>query len=77
MALLEWQRKAEFSADRAAVLVTQNAESVFSALFKLTGGSPKIYEQMDREEYLKQADEFDSLDQGRLNRWYKSMLRKR
>ncbi len=74
MALLEWQRKAEYSCDRAAVLVTQNAETVFSALFKLTGGSPKIFEQMDREEYLKQADEFDGLDQGRLNRWYKGAL---
>jgi Zn-dependent protease with chaperone function len=74
MALLEWQRKAEFSADRAAVLVTQNPETVFSTLFKLTGGSPGIYAQMDREEYLKQAEEFDRLDTGRLNRWYKSML---
>lgn len=74
MALLEWQRKAEFSADRAAALVTQNPETVFSALFKLTGGSPKVFEQMDREEYLKQADEFDHLDQGKLNRWYKSLL---
>ena len=74
MALLEWQRKAEYSADRAAVLVTQNPDAVFSALFKLTGGSPKIFEQMDRDEYLKQADDFDRLDDGRLNRWCKSAL---
>ena len=46
MALLEWARKAEFTADRAAILVTQNPEAVFSSLFKLTGGSPKIFEQM-------------------------------
>jgi Zn-dependent protease with chaperone function len=74
MALLEWQRKAEYSADRAAVLVTQNPDAMFSALFKLTGGSPKIFEQMDREEYLKQAEEFDRLDDGKLNRWYKVAL---
>lgn len=59
IALLEWQRKAEFTADRAAILVTQNPETVFNVLFKLTGGSPKIYEQMDRDEYLRQAAEFD------------------
>jgi len=75
MALLEWQRKAEYSADRAGILVTQNPDAMFSALFKLTGGSPKIFEQMDREEYLKQAEEFDRLgEEGRLNRWYKVAL---
>ncbi|MDX1934374.1 MAG: M48 family metallopeptidase [Capsulimonadales bacterium] len=73
-ALLEWQRKAEFSADRAAILVTQNPEAVFSSLFKLTGGSPKIFEQMDREEYLKQAEEYDRPDTSRLDRFYKAML---
>lgn len=73
-ALLEWQRKAEFSADRAAILVTQNPEIVFSALFKLTGGSPKIFEQMDREEYLKQADDYDRPDWSRLDKFYKVML---
>ena len=74
MALLEWLRKAEFSADRAAILVTQNPDTVFSALFKLTGGSPKIFEQMDREEYLNQAEEYDKLDKGRLNRMYKTAI---
>ncbi len=74
MALLEWVRKAEFTADRAAVLVTQNPDVVFSALFKLTGGSPKIFEMMDRDEYLKQAEEYDRPDVGRLDKFYKTML---
>ena len=74
VALMEWTRKAEFSADRAAVLVTQNPDTVFSALFKLTGGSPKIFEQMDRAEYLKQADDYDRPDWSRLDKFYKVML---
>jgi Zn-dependent protease with chaperone function len=74
VALLEWARKAEFSADRAGILVTQNPEIVFSALFKLTGGSPKIFEQMDREEYLKQAEEYDQPDTSKLDRFYKTLL---
>lgn len=73
-ALLEWSRKAEFSADRAALLVTQNPETVFSALFKLTGGSPKIFAQMDRGEYLKQAEEYDRPDDSRLDKVFKTLL---
>lgn len=74
LALLEWARKAEFTADRAAILVTQNPETVFSSLFKLTGGSPKIFEQMDREEYLNQAEEYDKPDSGRLDKFFKGMI---
>jgi len=72
--LLEWARKAELSADRAAILATQNPEVVFSALFKLTGGSPKIFAMMDRDEYLKQADEYDRADIPRLDRFYKGLI---
>jgi Zn-dependent protease with chaperone function len=74
MALLEWARKAEFSADRAAVLVTQNPDAVFSTLFKITGGSPKIYEMMDKDEYLKQAEEYEKPDASRLEKFYKNAL---
>lgn len=72
--LLEWTRKAEFSADRAAILVTQNPEAVFSTLFKLTGGSPKVFNMMDRDEYLKQAEEYDRTDTGRMDRFYKTLI---
>lgn len=74
MALMEWLRKAEFSCDRAAVLVTQKPDTVFNALFKLTGGSPKIFEMMDREEYLKQAEEYDRQDAGRLDKFYRYVV---
>jgi Zn-dependent protease with chaperone function len=73
-ALLEWTRKAEFTADRAAVLVTQNPEVVFSTLFKLTGGSPKVFEQMDRDEYLRQADDYERPDRSRLDKFYQVMI---
>jgi Zn-dependent protease with chaperone function len=72
--LLEWTRKAEFTADRAAILVTQNPEAVFSTLFKLTGGSPKVFNMMDRDEYLKQAEEYDRTDTGRMDRFYKTLI---
>jgi hypothetical protein len=66
--------KPSFSADRAAIIVVQDPEVVFSALFKLTGGSPKIFEQMDREEYLKQAEDYERPDWSRLDKFYKVML---
>lgn len=74
VALLEWSRKAEFSADRAAILAVQDPEIVFSSLFKLTGGSPKVFAQMDRDEYLRQADEYDRPDVSKLDRLYKLLL---
>lgn len=73
-ALLEWIRKAEFSADRAALLVVQDPEVVFSALFKMTGGSPKIFEQMDREEFLKQAEDYERPDWSRLDKFYQGLI---
>lgn len=73
-ALLEWMRKAEFSCDRAALLVVQDPEVLFSALFKLTGGSPAIYAQMDREEYLKQADEYDNPSAPPLDKFYRVLI---
>ena len=74
VALLEWMRKAEFSADRAALLVAQDPEIVFSLLFKLTGGSPKVFEMMDRDEYLAQAESYDAPGDGKLDRFYKLLL---
>jgi Zn-dependent protease with chaperone function len=74
IALYEWARKAEYSADRAAILTTQNPEAVFSTLFKITGGSPKIFEQMDRDEYLKQAEEYDRQDISQLDKIYRSLV---
>jgi Zn-dependent protease with chaperone function len=74
LALLEWSRKAEFSADRAAVLTVQDPEIVFSALFKLTGGSPKIFAQMDRDAYLAQAEEYERPDSQKLDKFYRLLI---
>jgi Zn-dependent protease with chaperone function len=74
LALLEWSRNAEFSADRAAILTVQDPQIVFSTLFKLTGGSPKIFAQMDRDEYLAQAEEYDRPDAGKLDKLYRLMI---
>ncbi len=57
-ALREWQRRAELSCDRAALLVTQDREIGTDMLMKLAGGGQT--DQMDTAEFLRQAEEYDA-----------------
>jgi Zn-dependent protease with chaperone function len=56
MALLEWQRKSELSADRAGLLALQQPEATLSALMKLAGGGRD--DETDLNEFLVQADQY-------------------
>jgi Zn-dependent protease with chaperone function len=56
--LREWDRKSELSADRAAVLVTQDPDSSYTSLMKVAGGNR--LEEMQVEEFIRQAEEYDS-----------------
>lgn len=57
VALLEWQRKAEFSCDRAGLLAVQDPNVVMSGLMKLAGGSEMKYE-MNLDAFIQQAEEY-------------------
>lgn len=56
VALLEWGRKSELSADRAGLLAGQNPEAALRAMLKLAGGGSR--EETDLNEFLEQADEY-------------------
>lgn len=56
VALLEWNRKAELSSDRAGLLTVQHPEASLSAMLKLAGGG--YPEETDLNEFLVQADEY-------------------
>lgn len=56
MALLEWSRKAELSADRAGLLVSQDPEVSYRVDMKMAGG-PRA-DQMDLEGFFRQAEEY-------------------
>ena len=58
MALTEWDRKSELSADRAGLLVVQNPDVSTQVLMKLAGGSH--IDEMEIEEFKAQADEYDA-----------------
>ncbi|WP_084782839.1 M48 family metallopeptidase [Leptolyngbya sp. O-77] len=69
--LLEWVRCAEFTCDRAALLVAQDARVVASVLMKLTGGSPTLASQLNLDAFLEQARTYDDLslsDMGKMLR---------
>jgi Zn-dependent protease with chaperone function len=56
MALLEWQRKSELSADRAGLLALQQPEATLSTMMKLAGGGRD--DETDLNEFLVQADQY-------------------
>ncbi len=58
MALLEWSRKAELSADRAGLLVSQNPAVSYRVDMKLAAG--KLASEMSLEGFLAQAKDYQS-----------------
>lgn len=59
--LLEWNRKAEFSCDRAALLGTQDEEGVCGALAKLAGYSVNLGEDINLDAVVEQAGDFEEI----------------
>lgn len=55
--LLEWQRKAEFSCDRAGLLAVQDPNVVMTGLMKLAGGGELKYD-MNLDAFIRQAEEY-------------------
>jgi Zn-dependent protease with chaperone function len=60
LALLEWYRKSEFSADRAALLGTQDVRKTQSVHLKLAGG-PVLDDPIDLDAFLAQAREYETM----------------
>lgn len=71
LAFLVWERKSEFSADRAGLLATQNSDAATTALMKLTSPVERVWKEAKVEEILKQADEFEELSEDKLSKIYK------
>jgi hypothetical protein len=60
LALLEWYRKSEFSADRAALLGTQDVRKTQSVHLKLAGGAV-LDDPIDLDAFLAQAREYETM----------------
>jgi Zn-dependent protease with chaperone function len=59
--MLKWLRCAEFSCDRAALLVSQDARVVASVLMKLAGGSPQLAPLLNVDAFLAQARAYEDI----------------
>lgn len=73
-AFYEWRRKAELSADRAALLVMDDLNPIFRTMMKLSGGSSKYAHEISLGEFEQQAKDYEDLDQEQLNQIYKFLI---
>lgn len=73
-AFYEWRRKAELSADRGALLVTDDLNLVLRTLMKCAGGSQKYLHECNLEEFIRQGEAYRQLDQDNLNQIYKFLI---
>lgn len=68
VALLQWQRMSEYTADRAGLLACQNLEVAASALSKISGLPNKYYKSFNVDGFLQQARQFEGIDVGNYNK---------
>lgn len=71
--MLEWVRCAEFSCDRAALLVVQDPKIIMSILMKLAGGSPTLAPQLNLEAFIEQARAYDTISETQLGEMLKQL----
>ncbi|MDJ0695784.1 M48 family metallopeptidase [Mastigocoleus sp. MO_188.B34] len=73
-AFFEWRRKAELSADRAALLVLDDLDTVMKTMMKISGGSIKYAHECHLREFQKQSENYQALDADGLNQVYKFLI---
>jgi Zn-dependent protease with chaperone function len=74
MALYEWFRKAELTADRAGLLCVQDIDPCLRVFMKLAGGTSRLVEEMDQQEFMRQIRTYEDSDRSSLNKAYKVLL---
>lgn len=65
LAFFEWSRQAEFSCDRAGLLVAQDSLTATRSLIKLAAGPSRLSHELNEEAFMEQARAYqdaDSLD---------------
>ncbi len=72
--LFEWFRRAELTADRAGLLTVQDPDVCISSLLKLVGGSQRLMDDLNPDEFTKQADLYEDMDDSGLNMYYKYLI---
>jgi Zn-dependent protease with chaperone function len=73
IALVRWQRMSELTADRAGILACQDVNAAMGAMMKLAGLPSKFFTQVNTEDFIAQAREFESFDSDKLD-WIAKFL---
>jgi Zn-dependent protease with chaperone function len=73
LALQNWKRMAQFTADRAGLLACQNYDAAVSAMIKIAGLPLKYYDKNITEDFIQQAKDFHELDYESLSKIAKVM----
>ena len=60
VALLSWSRVSDFSADRAGLLACQDLDAAIRALVKLSVPARRLWNEINVEELLRQAEELEA-----------------
>jgi Zn-dependent protease with chaperone function len=74
LALHNWYRSAELTADRAGLLCVQELDPCIRVFMKLAGGAPRLFEEMDQAEFMRQIRDYEEADESTLNKAYKAIL---
>lgn len=71
--IMNWVRCAEFTCDRAALLATQDPRITMSVMMKLTGGSPKLANQLNLDAFIAQARAYDEVSKTEIGEMLKQL----
>jgi Zn-dependent protease with chaperone function len=74
VALHDWYRKAELTADRAGLLCVQELEPCLKVFMKLAGGASRLWAEMNQHEFVRQIQSYEEADRSPLSRAYKVWL---
>lgn len=74
LAFIEWERRAEFTADHAGLLVCQDLKASITALAKMGGYPLEYYDHLDANDFLDQAQSFKDFDDSMYNKIIKGYL---
>ena len=67
--LFYWVRRSEFSADRVSAYVMEDSDVVVTAMMRLAGGKSEITNEVNIEEFLNQANEYQkNLDESKFSK---------
>ena len=74
LALHNWYRQSELTADRAGLLCVQDLDPCIRVFMKLAGGASRLYAEMDQGEFMRQIREYENADASALDRTYKALI---